>query len=290
MRVRSNRWIILTFIALVSVACGGDDDGDGADGGDDTADGGDDGAGDDIAGDDGAGDGGAGDGDEADAGPVACTAQSEQACGNCIDDDLDGLIDGQDPQCQGPEDRLEDSFATGIPGDNQDPKKQECFFDGNSGQCQVHTCCLLSDCPDDLLPFDRDQDCDNLDAPCLSDCLPSTPVGCDCYGCCTVCNPETDDCADILLQGAPDECDPGDIGTATMSECLSCVKVEDCNGGECDGSPDDCILCPGQSGDDLPDTCEANECPEGQTVCQTSDDCDGLDYCSNGCCRAGGVD
>jgi hypothetical protein len=289
MRVRSNRCVVLMLIALLAAACGDDDDGDAADGGgDDAADGGDGDPGDDSAGDD----DGAGDGEEADAGPFVCTAQSEYACGNCIDDDLDGLIDGQDPQCQGPEDRLEDSFATGIPGDNQDRKKQECFFDGDSGQCQVHTCCLLPDgaCPDDLLPFDREQDCDNLDAPCLSDCLPNTPVGCDCYGCCTVCNPDTDDCADILLGGAPAGCDPTDIGTATMSECLSCVKVETCNGGECDENPDDCVLCPGQNGDDLPDTCDANECPEGETVCQSSDDCDGLDYCSNGCCRAGGVD
>ena len=145
MRVRSSRFLVISLVALLAAACGGDDGGDPADGADDAADGGDGGVADDGADDDGGDDVSDGAGDDADAGPVACTAQSEHACGNCIDDDRDGLIDGLDPQCQGPEDRLEDSFATGIPGDNQDPKKQECFFDGNSGQCQVHTCCLLPD-------------------------------------------------------------------------------------------------------------------------------------------------
>ncbi|HVR61648.1 MAG TPA: hypothetical protein VMU50_07095, partial [Polyangia bacterium] len=54
-------------------------------------------------------------------------------CSDGIDNDGDGLIDYDDPECVGPLDNDEGSFATGIPGDNVDPCKQDCFFDGNSG-------------------------------------------------------------------------------------------------------------------------------------------------------------
>jgi hypothetical protein len=55
------------------------------------------------------------------------------ACNNGLDDDGDGLIDAADPECVGAMDNDESSFATGMPGDNRDPKWQDCFFDGNSG-------------------------------------------------------------------------------------------------------------------------------------------------------------
>ena len=54
-------------------------------------------------------------------------------CSDGIDNDGDGLIDSADPECTGPADNDESSFATGIPGDNMDACKQDCFFDGNSG-------------------------------------------------------------------------------------------------------------------------------------------------------------
>src|SRR5262245_60451209 len=38
------------------------------------------------------------------------------ACGNTIDDDGDGLIDAQDPDCLGPCDNTEDSYFGGISG------------------------------------------------------------------------------------------------------------------------------------------------------------------------------
>src|ERR1700753_3665886 len=51
------------------------------------------------------------------------------ACSNGIDDDGDGLADADDPECVGPNDNDEATFATGMPGDNKDPKWQDCFFD-----------------------------------------------------------------------------------------------------------------------------------------------------------------
>ena len=35
-------------------------------------------------------------------------------CSDCIDNDGDGKIDGFDPECAGPNDNREDSFATGL--------------------------------------------------------------------------------------------------------------------------------------------------------------------------------
>ena len=54
-------------------------------------------------------------------------------CSDGKDNDGDGKIDFGDPECVGPLDNDEGSFATGIPGDNSDACKQDCFFDGNSG-------------------------------------------------------------------------------------------------------------------------------------------------------------
>ena len=59
-------------------------------------------------------------------------------CSDGIDNDNDGRIDYADPECVGPNDNDESSYATGIPGDNVDACKQDCFFDGNSGMGDDH--------------------------------------------------------------------------------------------------------------------------------------------------------
>src|SRR5690606_26909529 len=75
------------------------------------------------------------------------------ACSNGVDDDGDGKVDGFDEECTGAADDDEGTFATGISGDNVDPKWQDCFFDGNSGAgddgCRYHTDCLTGDLPED---------------------------------------------------------------------------------------------------------------------------------------------
>jgi hypothetical protein len=216
-------------------------------------------------------------------------------CNNCLDDDGDGAVDGFDPECTGPLDRDEGSFATGIPGDNVDEKKQDCFFDGNSGADfgqQISTCCLLPDgeCPassggggDGVGAFDRATDCAySQDA--IDYCAPLTPPGCDCFGCCTVCVEAG--CFDILANPAvsPD-CSQETAGTAA---CPVCQKVAACDGGACNADPDDCVLCPGESPTDLPGTCNgANACPGGaQTACPSGTECDSASYCQAGCCVA----
>src|SRR6187551_3581648 len=54
-------------------------------------------------------------------------------CTDGIDNDGDGKIDYDDPECVGGYDYDESTFAWGIPGDHYDPCKTDCFFDSNSG-------------------------------------------------------------------------------------------------------------------------------------------------------------
>src|SRR5262245_51657642 len=97
------------------------------------------------------GGGGNGDGGNGDGGLTAdgSFVFGATQCTDELDNDNDGLTDGFDPECTSAADNDEGSFATGIPGDNIDPKFQDCFFDGNSGAgndgCRYHTCCLLDD-------------------------------------------------------------------------------------------------------------------------------------------------
>jgi hypothetical protein len=226
---------------------------------------------------DGRGDGGGGGG--------SCTPAKAQ-CNNCIDDDGDGLIDGDDPECTGPLDDDESSFATGIPGDNIDPRWQDCFFDGNSGGgddgCRLHTCCLLGatgggDCPVDR-NFDPATDCPVQSQRCIDFCAPLAPAGCDCFGCCTICHDGS--CHDVYINPAvaPD-CDLDVLGDPT--KCPSCTPITDC-GSPCDG---ECVLCPGQTIDDLPPECnDQNECPGNQTPCMSNGDCLSNQFCNTGCC------
>lgn len=221
--------------------------------------------------------------------PVNCVPGSTQ-CTDCIDNDGDGRADGFDPECTGPLDNNEGSFATGIPGDNVDPVKQDCFFDGNSGgspktDCQIHVCCLLgatdqASCPVGANQYDPSACAAPQTDACRTSCQPLVPPGCDCFGCCTVCDPATNQCRDILINSAfaPD-CSQETL--LDQNACKSCVKVQDC-GSSCD--PQNCILCPGQDPSDLPASCGgSNTCGAGEESC-TNAACPADKYCANGCC------
>jgi hypothetical protein len=213
--------------------------------------------------------------------PPGCGEAGATQCNNCVDDDGDGLTDGQDPHCISALDDDESSFATGIPGDNRDPK-QDCFFDGDSGDgndgCNLDICCLLGTCAEGF-------DC-TVSQECIDFCSPAAPPGCDCFGCCTICHEGT--CKDLLT--VPDSTDGWDCDNldnlADPVKCPSCIKAAGC-GTTCDEAAqnDDCILCPGQSPDELPVECNAqNECPDGLQVCASTTDCPEFQYCASGCC------
>ena len=222
-----------------------------------------------------------------------CTPGGAQ-CSDCIDNDGDGLIDGFDPECTGPLDRSEASFATGIPGDNIDPVMQDCFFDGNSGAgndgCNVHVCCLLGATTVAACPIGANRynpaDCPPpigtmpLTQQCIDTCGKLAPPGCDCFGCCTICDPATSQCYDIDINPADSpNCNGTNIGDPAA--CLRCTKSTTCGNSTCGGTT--CILCPGQT--TLPPGCSTSTCPAGLTACGGANPtCATGTYCSNGCC------
>jgi hypothetical protein len=243
---------------------------------------------------DGGGGGGGGDGSiDAPVFSGMCNPGGPQ-CSNCKDDDGDGKADGFDLQCTGPNDNDESSFATGIPGDNKDPVEQDCFFDGDSGAgndgCNIHVCCLLgartvADCPVNLGANRYDPaECPppigtaSLSAKCIATCGKLAPPGCDCFACCTICDPVTGTCQDIDINPAVSpSCTPATLSDPTR--CLPCTKNTQCTGGSCGG--DTCTLCPGQTM--LPAGCNGASCPNGEDPC-TNGACPMNTYCSNGCC------
>jgi hypothetical protein len=117
------------------------------------------------------------------------------ACTDGIDNDGDGKIDGADPECSGACDNDEGSFGTGISGDNIDACKQDCFFDGNSGQgddgCDWNLKCDPASpgaSAAKACPYDANyKNCPKTQSEqCIKSCQRVTPNGCDCFGCCAV--------------------------------------------------------------------------------------------------------
>jgi hypothetical protein len=162
-------------------------------------------------------------------------------CNDGIDNDGDGLIDGLDPECTGPWDNDEGSFATGIPGDNKDPKWQDCFFDGNSGAgddgCRYGTDCLYGATPQD------DPTC-TVSQMCIDYCGARTPNGCDCFGCCTI-QKSDGSTVDIFEVST---CSIAQIDDQTA--CPRCTKNV-----QCQNTCGECELCPGKTVADLPASC-----------------------------------
>lgn len=234
-------------------------------------------------------------------------------CGDLVDNDADGLLDYQDPDCLGPCDNTEDSFFGGIPGQPGPPCKVECYWDNDSGpgndDCFWDHGCDTHEVPPDYYPepslgdaceftdlsFEpfNGQTCSDLLADqsqtCLDVCLPLTPNGCDCFGCCelpagsgkfvwsgsegldgnTVCT-----LADI---NDPTKCHPCDPVPSCFNDCGDCEL--------CVGKPTlgpECLGEGGGGGGPVP------ECGPGITACGTADlpPCPSGYYCITGCCIA----
>ncbi len=227
------------------------------------------------------------------------------ACSDGIDNDNDGVADGFDSECTGPFDDNEETFATGIPGDNRDPKWQDCFFDGNSGagddNCRYHTDCLTGDLPA------TDNSCQLTDA-CVEFCQPLTPPGCDCFGCCEVSDGEGT--VNILLsetcsldnlddENACPRCEPTDTCANECGECELCLGKtladlpSSCSQTPPGGDPDASVPPPdGNDGGTPPSTTDGpdtppdgpvNVCDQGDP-CLVNSECGSGDYCRLGCC------
>jgi len=209
--------------------------------------------------------------------PIACGDGKTWACGDCLDNDGDGLVDLADPECISPCDDREDTFATGLPGDNMDPCKQDCFFDGNSGggkgDCDWNLACDPKNPGGDSCPYNEDKVCaDTQSQECLDNC--NTPSGCDCFGCCT-----------IVIEGESHDIYLGDkdCSVENIAGCETCTKNEDCDD-PC--LPEMCELCFGES--ELPEGCDVPLC-EGLDPCtidkEGMSNCPEGTYCQTGCCQ-----
>ena len=55
------------------------------------------------------------------------------ACGDCLDNDGDGLTDSYDPDCLGACQNNEAGFYGSIPGQNNAPCKSDCYWDQDTG-------------------------------------------------------------------------------------------------------------------------------------------------------------
>ncbi len=213
-------------------------------------------------------------------GPIDCGG-TIYACGDTMDNDGDGFIDLFDPECTGPCDDDESSFQTGIPGDNMDCK-QDCFFDGNSGQgddgCVWDLRCDPANPGADIgCAYTGGNNCanqpPNQDEGCIEFCEPFVPPGCDCFGCCTVQTPEGP--VDIFLNSDPD------CALDNLDACQPCTsQIDDC-GTPC--LPEECHVCFGET--EPPEGCDGNMCPTGDP-CDADQpaSCPNDYFCYLGCC------
>ncbi len=232
------------------------------------------------------------------------------ACGDLVDNDADGAIDYQDSDCLGPCDDTEDSYFGGIPGQTGPKCKLDCYFDQDSGSgnddCYWdHVCDPLSVSPNyypepaegvtceyagaEHVVTPIGETCANLvqaqSQDCLDFCLPLTPNGCDCFGCCEL----PADSGDFVWLGSE-----GIEGTTVCTAdkvtdpdfCHPCTPVQDCYN-DCGV----CELCLGKTV--LPPECfepdggTTDQCPNGEQACGLpgQDPCPSGYFCITGCCQ-----
>jgi hypothetical protein len=222
---------------------------------------------------------------------TACDSHVTE-CGDCMDNDGDGLTDSRDRECLGPCDNTEEPILlTGVGGETGGPCKADCYFDygngsGNDDCYWDHQCDPLSVGPrydpegmsceyDESVVGSRDCPT-NQSETCLDVCRPLTPNGCDCFGCCEIIT----GASSVFITLGP-SCSIETIDDAVA--CPRCVQSTDCVN-ECG----ECEICPGRTAADLPASCRTDggmgyTCDMGVT-CAADADCPADYYCSLGCC------
>ncbi len=258
-------------------------------------------------------------------GPIveAACAGKVYECGDTIDNDGDGLIDSQDPDCLGPCDNTENGYYGGIPGQPGPPCGVDCYFDSNSGsgndECYWNHQCDPNEAdppghpePASKCPYDPNANisgtsssCDELLAAqsdtCAKVCGPLTPNGCDCFGCCEL----PAGTGKFVWLGSEDEatgmgsCDKAVIDDP--EKCEPCIPVPSCYNGCAK-----CELCIGK--EELPPECNeggaggggaggggagggggggTGQCPPGVQACGLPGQaqCGAGFYCITGCCQ-----
>ncbi len=227
-------------------------------------------------------------------------------CGNCIDDDEDGLVDNDDPECLGPCDNYEgEELLSGVGGETGEQCKADCYFDFGNGAGNDD--CHWSRSCDPLEPkvqctYDEgllgSKDCPDTQSQLCEDvCVPLTPNGCDCFGCCTFpklagMGPGGDD--GYVYIGSESGCtfdtvtDPAFCQACTPAgSCLNtCGRCEICLGKPT--IPEDCFPGSGGSGGGggAGGSGGGDRCPVGKQVCDLpgDDPCPNGSFCLTGCC------
>lgn len=236
-------------------------------------------------------------------------------CGDIIDNDGDGLIDWQDPDCLGPCDNTEDSYFGGIPGQSGPPCKVDCYFDQDSGPgnddcywdhiCDYHEVepsyypepwlgdqCEYAGPDENITPVMKT--CAELDAAqsaaCLDYCGPLTPNGCDCFGCCelpagsgayvwlgSIGENENTVCT-LAEVGNPAVCHPCEPVDGCLNPCDPCEL--------CIGKPAPGPECLGEGGNGAGGA-PGSQCEPGVQACGLpgQEPCPGGYYCITGCCQ-----
>jgi hypothetical protein len=231
--------------------------------------------------------------------PVTCEGIAMPACNDGLDNDSDGRFDMADGECVAPCD--------------MDACKQDCFFDGNSGQgddgCNWDLRCdSANPGANSGCAYEAGRTCHaGQSDKCVRNCRKLTPNGCDCFGCCAV--TYTGGSASVLLVsgctadkfGDPVACPRCTQNTECINTCETCevclgkpAPDPSCTGGtpgtdagtgETDGGTG------GETDAGTPvDAADpAPWCPAGVTSCGPtgqvpSDGCGAGNYCLTGCC------
>ena len=242
---------------------------------------------------------------------IAACGNQVYDCGDLQDNDGDGLIDYQDPDCLGPCDNTEDSFYPDLPGMSGQNCDLDCFWDQGQGHDENcywdHHCDPFADTMNTTVhpqtgcgwdsamsgpvadqifppsPLTCDEMFNAQPQTCIDQCLPLAPNGCDCFGCCELQNGSG---VTVWLGSTDDATNNGsctieDLGTPNfLDECHPCVQVPGCN-----NPCDTCELCIGKYV--LPPECSPDEqCDSGVQPCGLADQdpCPSGQYCITGCC------
>lgn len=178
-------------------------------------------------------------------------------CGDLVDNDNDGLIDSEDPDCLGPCDNTEGSYYGGIPGQAGPACTVDCYFDQDSGsgnddcywnhKCDPHeqspgyypehdeggSCAYDTKANTPGTPETCDQLYNTQSQACLDYCGPLTPNGCDCFGCCELpsgsgkyvwlgSEQNGQGSCDLAHVGDPAKCQPCEPVKACLNTCGTC--------------------------------------------------------------------
>jgi hypothetical protein len=248
-------------------------------------------------------------------------------CGDLVDNDMDGLLDSQDPDCLGPCDNTEAGYYGGIPGQSGPACVVDCYFDQDSGagndDCHWnHQCDPYSVAPSYYpepesgaqCEYDPNANTSGTSATCaellaaqsqtcLDLCLPLTPNGCDCFGCCEL----PAGTGKFVWLGSENPKDVGSCDEAGVNDpdkCHPCTPVPGCYN-DC-GKCEVCIGKPIVDPDCLPPSSssssgsggggqggngsgggDSQQCPDGVQPCgQLGQDPCSIDYyCVTGCCQ-----